>query len=190
MSWKKEIRKVSGLTSVVAHLEDGSSRDIPIKASKKKWSALESILDNLEWEWIEGQNEAGECIFSFSKEETDLELSETDFDLPRFKVEQNRDAQLLELLTAGQRMVLSEMRESQAVLINSYRDLADVLIDRVGHLEEKHAQMIDDLETTVKSQVAQENTNMFENMVGKLIENVNPTMVQGLLSALNEKGEK
>jgi len=87
-------------------------------------------------------------------------------------------------------MVLSEMRESQSVLISSYRDLADVLIDRVGHLEERHAQMIDDLEATVKSQVAHENSNMFENMVGKLIENVNPNMVQGLLSALSKEGEK
>jgi hypothetical protein len=190
MGWKKDIRKVSGLTSVIAHLEDGTTRDIPLKASKKKWAALESILDNLEWEWIEGQNENSECIFSFSKEEADLEISESDFDLPRFRVEQNRDAQLLELLTAGQRMVLSEMRESQSVLISSYRDLADVLIDRVGHLEERHAQMIEVIDDTVKSQVAQENSNMLENMVGKLIENINPNMVQGLLSSLNKEGEK
>jgi hypothetical protein len=187
--------KTKDVDYIEAHLFDGDMRTIPIGDNRKRWAALADVLENLDWQNLEGYNAEGQLVWTWARTEKQQDSPE-DVQSKIDSLGDDRDAQLLRILTQAQRMVLAEGRQSQAVLVQGYRALADTLIDRIGHLEEKHAESIERMEklalriqesmTTPPEQDSggSGNDTILTTVLKRLVESVPPEALGNTMSSL------
>lgn len=183
-------------SKLVAHLEDGEERVISLptgKAGKNvQWGTLESILEALNWELLEGFNEQNEVIYSLSQSSDSQDL------IPRPDIfEPSREGELLKLLTEAQKMVLAETRESTKVLVDGYSQFIGLITDRIDHIEDKYMNLLELIERSMQenAEIRREVVESAESsiksdspvmtIISKLIENVPPDMISGLLGSGN-----
>jgi hypothetical protein len=139
MSYLNEIKKIKP-ARIDCFLYDGDVKTVEVPRTSKSynWKQLESILTGLSWERLEGYDKDDNLVWTYAQVTDDIQKD----------VEKDaRDARLLEILTKAQRMVLSESRLSQQTLVKGFSDLADVLMQRIVHLEQKTIDMHEKFET-------------------------------------------